>query len=99
MTVGLVDRIYIEVADYESASRLTRRLARTRTAELVGEPACLVMAAFTSDAPDLAALLREVESWVEDESLCSIRFLLDDRIRDLEAGEPDWAAHAWREAA
>ena len=35
-------------------------------------------------------LLREVESWVEDESLYAIRYLLDDRIYVLEAGEVDW---------
>jgi hypothetical protein len=95
MTVDFVDRMYIEVADYDSASQLTRRLARRRTAELLGEPACLVMASFSSDPADLAALLRE--SWVDDESLCAIRFLLDDRIYVLEAGEADWAARPWRE--
>jgi hypothetical protein len=62
MTVDLVDPMYIEVADYDSASRLAHRLARERTAELLGEPACLVMASFSSDPKDLAALLREVES-------------------------------------
>jgi hypothetical protein len=97
MTVDLVDRMYIEVADYDSASRLTHRLTRGRTAELLGEPACLVMASFSSDPANLAALLREVESWVDDEALCAIRFLLDDRIYVLEAGEADWAAHPWRE--
>jgi hypothetical protein len=55
------------------------------------------MASFSSDPADLAALLREVESWVDDESLCAIRFLLDDRIYVLEAGAADWAAHPWRE--
>jgi hypothetical protein len=96
MTVDLVDRTYIEVADYDSASRLARRLARRRTPELLGEPACLVMASFSSDPADLAALPREVESWVDDESLCAIRFLLDE-IYVLEAGEADWAAQPWRE--
>jgi hypothetical protein len=84
MTLDLVDRMYIEVADDDSASRLTHRLARRRTAERLGEPARLVMASFSSDPADLAALLREVESWVDDESLCAIRFLLDDRIYVLE---------------
>jgi hypothetical protein len=90
MTLDLVDRMYIEVADDDSASRLTHRLARRRTAERLGEPARLVMASFSSDPADLAALLREVESWVDDESLCAIRFLQDDRIYVLEAGEADW---------
>ena len=96
MNVDLVDRLYIEVAGSEAAARLVQRLARSRTAELVGEPACLVMAAFSSAPSDLAALLREIESWVDEESLVAIRFLLDDRIYVLEAGELDWAAHSWR---
>jgi hypothetical protein len=99
VTVDLVDRIYIEVANYDSAARLTRRLAQRRIAELLGEPACLVLAAFSSEPSDLADLLREVESWVDEESLCAIRFLLDDRIYVLEAGEPDWATHPWRSDA
>ena len=44
----------------------------------------------SEDPSDLAALLREVESWVEAESLYAIRYLLDDRIYVLEAGEVDW---------
>ena len=97
MTAGFVDRIYIDVADRGRAARLTRRLACARTAEILGEPPCLVVASFTSEPSDLAALLREVESWVDDESLCAIRFLLDDRIYVLEAGGADWPAHPWRE--
>jgi hypothetical protein len=41
---------------------------------------------------DLAVLLREVEAWVEEESLAAIRFELDGRAYVLEAGEPDWTA-------
>ena len=94
MTADFVDRIYIDVADYESGTRLTRRLGR---AELLGEPPCLVVATFEQGPSDLAALLREIESWVDEESLCAVRFLLDDRIYVLEAGEADWAEHPWRE--
>src|SRR5262245_44223233 len=97
MMVCFVDRLYIDVTDRESALRLTRRLTQARSAELIGEPPCLVVASFTADTSDLADLLREVESWVDDESLCAIRFLLDDRIYVLVAGEADWTAHPWRE--
>jgi hypothetical protein len=99
VSVDFVDRIYVEVSDYDSATRLIGRLSRTRTAALIGEPACLVLAAFSSQAPDLANLLREIESWVDEESLCAIRFLLDGRIYVLEAGEPNWAAHPWQAEA
>jgi hypothetical protein len=97
MTAGLVDRIYVDIVDYESGARLTRRLAHSRTAVVLGEPPCLVMAGFASDGSDLAALLREVEAWVAAESLCAVRYLLDDRIYVLQAGEADWAAHPWQE--
>lgn len=96
MSVDLVDRMYFEVVDYDSAERLARWLGRARSTELLPEEPCLIVAAFRSEPADLAALLREVESWVEQESLCAIRFLLDDRIYVLEAGEADWAAHPWR---
>jgi hypothetical protein len=96
MTLGFVDRIYLDVADSDSALRLTCRLGLSRSAELLGEPPCLVVAFFTSDPSDLAALLREIESCVDEESLCAIRFLLDDRIYVLGAGEANWATHPWR---
>ena len=41
------------------------------------------------------ALLREVEAWVAEESLCAIRFMLDGRIYVLGAGEADWNSHPW----
>jgi hypothetical protein len=96
MTAHFVDRIYIDVLDRESGARLVRRLGRARTAALLGVPPCLVVATFEPEPSDLVALLREVEAWVEDESLCAVRFLLDDRIYVLEAGEPNWAVHPWR---
>jgi hypothetical protein len=96
MTAGFADRIYIDVVDLESGMRLTRRLGR-RTVALLGVPPCLVVATFEPGPSDLAALLREVEAWVADESLCAVRFLLDDRVYVLGAGEANWAAHPWRE--
>lgn len=95
MSTDLVDRIYIDISDRNSGWRLTRRLGEARMTALLGVPPCLVVATFESGA-DLARLLREVESWVEDESLCAVRFLLDDRIYVLGAGEADWTAHPWQ---
>ena len=94
MTADFVDRIYIDVADYESGTRLD---SSSRPSRVLGEPPCLVVATFEQGPSDLAALLREIESWVDEESLCAVRFLLDDRIYVLEAGEADWTAHPWRE--
>jgi hypothetical protein len=88
-----IDQIFVEVTDFPEAARLTRRLGQTRTAAVLGDDPYVVTAAFSSDAPaDLAELLREVESWVADESLFAIRYLLDDRIYLLEAGDVDWDA-------
>jgi len=89
----IVDQIYVEVTDFPEAARLTRRLGQARTAAVLGDDPYVVTAAFSSDEPgDLAELMREVESWVADESLFAVRFLLDDRIYVLEAGEVDWEA-------
>ena len=92
----IVDQIFIEVSDFPEAARLTRRLGQTRTVAVVGDDPYVVTAAF-EESGDLAELLREVESWVEDESLFAVRFLLDDRIYVLEAGEANWDTHPWRE--
>jgi hypothetical protein len=89
----IVDQIFVEVTDFPEAARLTRRLGQTRTAAVVGDDPYVVTAAFSSEEPaDLADLLREVESWVEDERLYAIRYMLDERIYFLEAGEPEWDA-------
>jgi hypothetical protein len=87
----IIDQVYFEVTEFPEAARLTRRLGQTRTAAVLGDDPYVVTAAFSSAEPsDLATLLREVEAWVEDESLYVIRFLLDDRIYFLEAGVPEW---------
>jgi hypothetical protein len=88
----ILDQLFVEVADFPEAARLTRRLGQTRTAAVLGEDPYVVTAAFSSEPVDLAELLREIESWVEDEGLFAIRFLLDDRVYVLEAGEADWDA-------
>ena len=90
----ILDQIFVEVSDFPEAARLTRRLGQTRTAAVLGEDPYVVTAAFSSESADLAVLLREIESWVEDERLRAVRFLVDDRIYVLEAGEVDWDAAA-----
>jgi hypothetical protein len=98
----IIDQVYFEVPEFPEAARLTRRLGQTRTAAVLGDDPYVVVAAFSSERPtDLAVLLREAESWVEDERLYAIRFLLDDRIYFLEAGdlERDAAAVLRRESS
>jgi hypothetical protein len=57
----------------------------------------VIVTGFSSAPADLAVLLRQVETFVEDESLYAVRFLLDDRIYVLEAGNADWDEHPWLE--
>ena len=87
-----LDQVHFEVMDHDAAERLTHRLGRTWTAGLLGGEPCVVAAAFSSDATDLAALLRDVEAWVGEESLYAIRYLLDNEIYVLTAGAPDWTS-------
>ena|SRR5690349_13947560 len=86
----ILDQIFVEVTDFPEAARLTRRLGQTRTAAVLGDDPYVVTAAFSPGSDDLAVLLRQVETWVEDERLYAVRYLLDDRIYVLEAGEVDW---------
>ena len=86
----ILDQIFVEVADFPEAARLTRLLGQTRTAAVLGDDPYVVTAAFSTGSDDLAVLLRQIETWVEDERLYAVRYLLDDRIYVLEAGEVDW---------
>ena len=86
----ILDQIFVEVADFPEAARLTRRLGQTRTAAVLGDDPYVVTAAFSTGSDDLAVLLRQIEAWVEDERLYAVRYLLDDRIYVLEAGDVDW---------
>jgi hypothetical protein len=94
----LFDQVHFEVADFATAVRLTRRLGHERMVALLQDNGLNVVTTELRSGPiDLAVLLREVEAWIEEESLCAIRYLLDDRIYVLEAGEADWTSHPWTE--
>jgi hypothetical protein len=83
--------VHFEIADLAAAVRLTRLLARGRVVSLRERgDVNLVSAALRPERDDLAVLLRAVEAWVEEESLCAIRFEVDGREYVLHSGEPDW---------
>jgi hypothetical protein len=87
----LARAVHFEIADLAAAVRLTRRLARDRVVSLrERQDINLVSAALRNERDDLAVLLRTVEAWVEEESLCAIRFEVDGREYVLQAGEADW---------
>ena len=90
-----LEQVCFEVLDFGAATRLVRRLGVERSAALLLDEPYVVVAALQPDPSDLATLLREVEAWVAEESLCAIRFMLDGRIYVLGAGEADWSAHPW----
>jgi hypothetical protein len=94
----LFDQVHFEVTEFATAVRLTRRLGHERMVALLQDNDLnVVTTELRSDPNDLAVLLRQVEAWIEEESLCAIRYLLDDRIYVLEAGGPDWTSHPWTE--
>ena len=87
------DLVHFEIADLAAAVRLTRRLAPTWTVSLhERRDVNLVTARLREQSGDFAVLLRELEAWVEEESLCAIRYEVDDREYVLYAGEADWQA-------
>lgn len=88
--------VRFEVPGIAASARLVRRLAaQWDVALLAAHRAINVVAAeLRSEPDDLAALLREVEAWVEEESLAAIRFELDDRAYVLAAGETNWTSVA-----
>jgi hypothetical protein len=93
-----LEQVCFELLDFRAATRLVQRLGAERSAALLFDEPYVVVAAFQDEASDLASLLRDVEAWVAEESLCAIRFMLDGRIYVLGAGEADWAAHPWAAA-
>ena len=86
--------VRFDVPGAARSARLVRRLARRANVMLhPGKGELNTIVAELGEQPDdLAALLREVETWVEEESLAAIRFELDGRAYVLEAGETDWTS-------
>jgi hypothetical protein len=96
----LARAVHFEIADLAAAVRLTRLLARGRVVSLRERgDVNLVSAALRAERDDLAVLLRSVEAWVEEESLCAIRFEVDGRDYILHAGEADWRSAPLAEIA
>ena len=92
--------VHFEIADLAAAVRLTRRLAQARVVSLRERGDInLVSATLRTEADDLALLMRTVEAWVEEESLCAIRFEVDGRDYVLQAGEADWRTAPMAEIA
>ena len=90
---GNRESVHFEIPDLASAVRLTRRLGGRWNVSLRDRSDVnLVSVALQHDPDDLAVLLRNVEAWVKEESLCAIRFAVDSRDYVLTAGDADWAA-------
>lgn len=92
---GLSEHALFEVPDIASAAGLATRLAEGWSVVVNAErpDTFCVVAELRGEPGDVAALLREVEAWVERESACALRFELDGRAYVLEAGEADWSAN------
>jgi hypothetical protein len=86
------EAVQFEIPDLAAAVRLTRLLGELWNVSLRDRSDInLVSAVLRSDPLDLALLLRKVEAWIREESLCAIRFEVDRREYVLAAGEADWA--------
>jgi hypothetical protein len=90
-STDLAPFVHFEIADLAGAVRLTRRLAPSWTVSLHERRDVNLVTARLRERPgDLAVLLRDLEAWVEEESLCAIRYEVDGREYVLQAGEADW---------
>ena len=86
------DLVHFEVSDVAASARLAERLSDRWNVVLSAEPDVMVLVVeLHAAALDVALLLREVEAWVEEESLCALRYELDGRGYVLEAGGLDWS--------
>ena len=86
-----LEGIQFEIPDLASALQLTLRLCRDWEVSLKDNPDVNVVSVLLRpDSDDLAVLLRNVEAWVVEGSLCAIRFAVDGREYVLAAGGPDW---------
>jgi hypothetical protein len=92
----LSETALFEVPDVASSARLAGRLAGRWNVVVTAEQqeVMVVHAELNPDVDDVAVLLREVEQWVEEESLAAVRFELDGRAYVLAAGEPEWSVAA-----
>jgi hypothetical protein len=89
------DLVQFEIPILDAAERLCDLLGNGWAAWInQRREASVVFVTLNPEPDDLAVLLRVVESWVEIESLCAIRYELDGRNYILNAGEPAWSALA-----
>jgi hypothetical protein len=85
------DVVHFEIVDLADAVRLVRRLGSGWCITFQErEDVNLVTVELRRRPGDLALLLREVEQWITEGSLCAIRFELDGREYVIQAGEVDW---------
>jgi hypothetical protein len=96
----LKETVQFELPNLAGAARLAT-LVRSHWAAHVHErdDIALVTFYFRAATADLASLLRSVETWIAQESLCAIRFELDGRDYVMEAGEANWIFAPCAEAA
>lgn len=85
--------VQFELTDVAASARLAERLAdRWNVVLSAARSDVIVLLVELRPRPgDVAVLLRDVEAWIEQESLGAIRYELDGRGYVLEAGEHDWS--------
>jgi hypothetical protein len=92
---SLHEVLLFEAPDVRQAIRLCERLSSGWCAWLRSDGTDQLVEVLLLDHDDadhnLAALLRTVEGWVEEQGLVAIRFTLDGRHYTLESGTAIWA--------
>lgn len=89
--LSLDETVKFEVPEQVDATRLRERLRRHWACSLVSfESTWVVYVDLEPRDGDLAALLREAETWVGETHLGAIRYHVDGRAYVLEAGEVVW---------
>jgi hypothetical protein len=92
---SLHEVVLFEAPDVRHAIRLCERLSSNWCAWFGSDGAAQVVEVLLLDQDDadhnLAALLRTVERWVDEQGLVAIRFTLDGRHYTLESGTAIWA--------
>jgi hypothetical protein len=86
---GLSEIVRFEIPDLAAAARLATRLCANCVVAVDDRNDVIV----TLDGDlGFAQLLRKVEAWIAEESLCAIRYEVDDRTYVLASGEANWPA-------
>jgi len=86
------DAVLFELPSPDDADDLSRRLEELCVAWTERWDDIWIVGVELHEVPDLAQMLRLVETWVQERGLVAIRFSLDAKPYILHAGDVTWSA-------